>query len=173
MTEYYDVAQKSLVCSQQIFLPGLHIMLGSVKNFIKMLNKNREARLFFWKNKFRMLNEAEIREGVFDGPQIRQLMLDCDFKKSFALKLRNFQEMKVNMSLKIHMMHSHLDFSLENMGAVSDEHCERFHQDIAAIKEVQVNAHHRRACKMKFRLDKFQKVHKVRYVVDMQSEHED
>ena len=34
--------------------------------------------------------------------------------------LQNFQEMKV----KIHMMHSHLDFFPENMGAVSDEHGE-------------------------------------------------
>ena len=49
--------------------------------------------------------------------------------------LQNFQEMKVNMSLKIHMMHSHLDFFPENMGAVSDEHGERFHQDVAIIEK--------------------------------------
>ena len=41
--------------------------------------------------------------------------------------LQNFQKMKVNMSLKIHIMHSHLDFFPENMGAVSDKHGERFH----------------------------------------------
>ena len=49
--------------------------------------------------------------------------------------LQNFQEMKVNMSLKIHMMHSHLDFFPENMGVVSDKHGERFHQDIATIEK--------------------------------------
>ena len=38
--------------------------------------------------------------------------------------LQNFQEMKVNKSLKIHMMLSHLDFFPENMGAVSDEQTE-------------------------------------------------
>ena len=36
--------------------------------------------------------------------------------------LQNLQEMKVNMSLKIHMMHTHLDFFPENMEAVSNEH---------------------------------------------------
>jgi len=36
------------------------------------------------------------------------------------------------MSLKIHFLHSRLDFfpaNLANLGAVSDEQCERFHQD--------------------------------------------
>ena len=32
------------------------------------------------------------------------------------------------MSLKIHFLHSHLDFFPENLGDVSDEHGERFHQ---------------------------------------------
>ena len=35
--------------------------------------------------------------------------------------------MKVNMSLTIHMMHYHLDFCAENMGAVSDEKDGRFY----------------------------------------------
>ena len=49
--------------------------------------------------------------------------------------LQNFREMEVNMSLKIHIPHSHLDFFPENLGAVSDEHGERFHQDIAEIEK--------------------------------------
>ena len=67
------------------------------------------------------------------------------------------------------MMHSHLDFFPENMGAISDEHGERFHQDIATIEKKfkgkwsknaladyclnlmtdEANAHHRRACTRK------------------------
>ncbi|GBM80409.1 hypothetical protein AVEN_166261-1 [Araneus ventricosus] len=39
--------------------------------------------------------------------------------------------MGCNMSLKIHFLHSHLDFFPENFGTVSDEHGERFHQDIS------------------------------------------
>ena len=48
---------------------------------------------------------------------------------------QNFQEMKVDMSLKIQMMHYHLDFFPENMGAVSNEHGKRFHQNIATIEK--------------------------------------
>jgi hypothetical protein len=39
------------------------------------------------------------------------------------------------MSLKVHFLGSHLDFFPENLGAVSDEHGERFHQDIYNIEK--------------------------------------
>jgi len=39
------------------------------------------------------------------------------------------------MSLKIHFLHSHLDFFLENCGAVSDEHGERFDQHISSMEK--------------------------------------
>jgi len=39
------------------------------------------------------------------------------------------------MSLKIHFLDSHLDFFPDNLGAVSDEHGERFHQDISALEK--------------------------------------
>ena len=39
-----------------------------------------------------------------------------------------------NMSLKIHFLHSHLDFFPKNVGAVSDEHGERFHQEISVME---------------------------------------
>ena len=37
------------------------------------------------------------------------------------------------MSLKIHL-ESHLDFFPDNLGEVSDEHVERFHQDFMAME---------------------------------------
>jgi len=39
------------------------------------------------------------------------------------------------MSLKIHFLHSNLDFFLEDCGAVSDEHGEHFHQDIFLMEK--------------------------------------
>jgi len=39
------------------------------------------------------------------------------------------------MSLKVHFLDSPLDFFLDNLGAVSDEHGERFHQDISAMEK--------------------------------------
>jgi hypothetical protein len=37
------------------------------------------------------------------------------------------------MSVKLHFLHSHLDFFPENMGAISNEHGKRFHQDTSQI----------------------------------------
>ena len=39
------------------------------------------------------------------------------------------------MNLKIDFLESHLDFFPENLGEVSDEHGERFHQDIMTIEK--------------------------------------
>mgnify|MGYP003623502640 CR=1 FL=1 len=39
------------------------------------------------------------------------------------------------MSLKVHFLHSHLDFFPENLGDVSDEHGEHFHQEISAMEK--------------------------------------
>ncbi len=44
--------------------------------------------------------------------------------------LDTFHKMACRMSLKIHFLHSHLDFFPKHLGAVSDEQGERFHQDI-------------------------------------------
>ena len=49
--------------------------------------------------------------------------------------LQSYQDMGCNMSLKIHFLDSHLDFFPDNLGAVSDEHGERFHQDISALEK--------------------------------------
>lgn len=38
--------------------------------------------------------------------------------------------MSVNMPLKIHLLHKHVDFFKDNLGQMSDEHGERFHQQI-------------------------------------------
>ena len=38
------------------------------------------------------------------------------------------------MSLKSHILHSHLDFFPENLGDESDEHGERFHQQMKVME---------------------------------------
>ena len=43
--------------------------------------------------------------------------------------------MKCRMSIKLHFLYSHLDFFSPNMGAISDEHGERFHQDIKTMEK--------------------------------------
>ena len=45
-----------------------------------------------------------------------------------------FRRLGSRMSLKLHFLHSHLEFFPDNLDAVSDEHGERFHQDIAVVE---------------------------------------
>ena len=58
-----------------------------------------------------------------------------DFEDVMANLLRNYHIMGCKMSLKVHFLHSQLPFFHENLGAVSDEHGERFHQDISVIEK--------------------------------------
>ncbi|UYV78677.1 hypothetical protein LAZ67_16002346 [Cordylochernes scorpioides] len=55
--------------------------------------------------------------------------------KGWNLLHKGAKALGCNMSLKIHFLHSHLDFFPDNLGAVSDEHGERFHQDISSMEK--------------------------------------
>jgi hypothetical protein len=50
--------------------------------------------------------------------------------------LQSYEAMGCNMSLKIHFLHSHLDFFPQNLGAVSEEHGERFHPEIPVMEKL-------------------------------------
>ncbi|XP_054742067.1 uncharacterized protein LOC129247141 [Anastrepha obliqua] len=49
--------------------------------------------------------------------------------------LSAYEKMECNMSIKIHFLHSHLNFFPENLGQMSDEQGERFHQEIGVIEK--------------------------------------
>ena len=46
-----------------------------------------------------------------------------------------YHKLDGNMSLKIHMLHSHLDLFPDNCGVLSDEQGEGFHQEIATMEK--------------------------------------
>ncbi|GBN96993.1 hypothetical protein AVEN_58281-1 [Araneus ventricosus] len=46
-----------------------------------------------------------------------------------------FRVICCNTSLKLHVLDSHLNFFPQNLGTISDEHGERFHQDISMIEK--------------------------------------
>jgi hypothetical protein len=48
--------------------------------------------------------------------------------------LDKFKLLGCNMSLKLHFLASHLDYFPPNLGAVSEEQGERFHQDLKDIE---------------------------------------
>jgi len=144
-----------------ILLPPLHIKFGLMKNFVKAMDRTGSAFKYL-AEKFPRLSEAKIKEEFFVGPQIRKLFRDVMFKTllqcdeiqawdafrlvstNFLVNIRaeNYKELiedmslyhklGCNMSLKINMLHSHLDFFPESSrgrnpsGMVSDEHGELF-----------------------------------------------
>lgn len=159
-----NVQHSPLVDRSKILLPPLHIKLGLMKNFVKGMNKDGAAFKYL-RDKFPRLSEAKVKEGIFIGPQIRELLVDANFElvlqsneqtawEAFKSVVHGFlgnrragnyvelvnnlldkyHRLGCNMSLKMHFLHSHLDFFPENCGAVSDEHGERFHQDISTME---------------------------------------
>ena len=50
--------------------------------------------------------------------------------------LEKYHELGCNLSLKMNLLHSHLDFFPDICGAVSDEHGVRFHQDNSAMERI-------------------------------------
>ena len=59
-----------------------------MKNFVKGMDKT--GRVFqYVKNKFPNVTEAKIKEGVFIGPQIREMMQDKQFDEDLNETERN------------------------------------------------------------------------------------
>ncbi|UYV69610.1 hypothetical protein LAZ67_6004089 [Cordylochernes scorpioides] len=162
---YKNIANLPLIDSENIYLPPLHIKLGLMKNFVKAMDRNASGFAYL-KQIVSSISEAKIKEGIFVGPQIRELQQDGNFQNSLneveaaawnsfrnvcknflgSVKVENYRDivndlllsykaLGCNMSLKIHFLHSHLDFFPDNLGAVSDEHGERFHQDISSMEK--------------------------------------
>ena len=48
--------------------------------------------------------------------------------------IESYEKLGYRMSLKLYLLYSHLDFFRDNLGNVSEEHGERFHQDIQVMK---------------------------------------
>ena len=46
-----------------------------------------------------------------------------------------YQKMGCRMSLKVHVLHAHLDEFKDNMGDYSEKQGERFHQDVRSFEE--------------------------------------
>ena len=86
-----------------------------VKNFVKAIVRNGNT-FGYLKSTFPKHSEAKIKEGVFIGLQIRELMQDSEFEECLSS-----EERKAWLSVKL--------------GSVSDEHGERFHQDIATVEK--------------------------------------
>jgi hypothetical protein len=59
---------------------------------------------------------------------------DFLYKETVRNMLDKFKLLGCNMSLKLHFLASHLDYFPPNLGAVSEEQGERFHQDLKDVE---------------------------------------
>ena len=58
---------------------------------------------------------------------------DKNYARLVQTLVRNYVKMGSRMSLKLHILDPHLDIFKDNAGSYSEEHGERFHQDIYII----------------------------------------
>ena len=70
-----NVVKPPLVLPVKTYLPPLYIKLGLMKNFVKGMDKT-SLGFHYLRNKFPNVSDAKMKEGLFIGPQIRELMQD-------------------------------------------------------------------------------------------------
>jgi hypothetical protein len=61
-----------LLESTNILLPSMSLKLGLMKKFVKAMSQE-EAAFTYLKEMFPRLSEAKFKDGIFIGPQIRDL----------------------------------------------------------------------------------------------------
>jgi len=155
-----NVMAERLVEPTKVLLPPLHIKLGLVKQFITGLDPESAAfqclsdifpNLSAAKIKAGVLTGPQVRtliasEGFADllNEEERaawdsfQAVVSgflgnnrvSNYEEVIAEMIRNFHAMGCRMSLKIHVLDSHLNEFYSNLGAFSEEQGERFHQEI-------------------------------------------
>uniref|UniRef100_A0ABD2WD45 Reverse transcriptase RNase H-like domain-containing protein n=1 Tax=Trichogramma kaykai TaxID=54128 RepID=A0ABD2WD45_9HYME len=72
---HHNVINSPLVDSKKVLLPPLHIKLGIMKQFVKALSVSDECYKYL-ESKFSYKSDAKLKEGIFDGPEIRKLPKD-------------------------------------------------------------------------------------------------
>ena len=161
----HNVLNSSLIKRSKILLPLLHITLGLAKQFVKALKPTNRAfghitEMFLsiseTKVKGGILVGLQIRR-TLASEELEEQMSDLERNAWQAFRMivegflgnhrrddyamvvlnliENYENLGCRMSLKLHFLHSHLDFFRDNLGNVSDEHGERFHQDIQVIEK--------------------------------------
>jgi hypothetical protein len=73
-----NVKNQPLVEPSKILLPSMHLKIGLMKNVVKAMNQE-DAAFTYLREKFPRLSEIKLQEGIFFGPQIRDLIKDAFF----------------------------------------------------------------------------------------------
>ena len=88
-----------LVDPKNVLLPPLHIKHALMENFVKDLNKDNLSFKFL-QSKFPAVSDAKLGAGVFNGPQIRELIKDTTFDEVLTEAEKKAWESFKNVSTK-------------------------------------------------------------------------
>ena len=164
VSDEHNLKDNPLADRNKVLLPPLHIRLGLMKNLEKALHKNGGAFqhlstvipclsaaklkevIFVGPQIQEELNDAdfdvllnlkelkawEAFKSVCSGFLGNTRLLD--YQACIEKLLKSYEDMGCRMSLKIPFLHSHLNFFPPNLGEMSDEYGERFHQDITKME---------------------------------------
>jgi hypothetical protein len=160
-----NVINEPLVNPQKILLPPLHIKLGLMKQFTKALDKEGRCFRYICskfpgisdeKLKAGVFDGPQIRTLMRDTDFEKEMTRDerkawtaftavvnkflgntkaANYKSLVNELLSSFKKLGCNMSVKVHFLHSHINYFPDNLGAVSEEQGERFHQDIKTMEK--------------------------------------
>lgn len=159
-----NVINDPLVDRDRILFPPLHIKLGLIKQFTKALDKDGDCFTYLCqafpgltmeKLKAGIFDGSQIRQLIRD-PEFKNSMNEVELEawKTFVLVVKNFlgnnkarnyaelvnnmltafRNLGCNMSIKMHYLFSHMNRFPENLGSMSDEQGERFHQDMKEME---------------------------------------
>ncbi|ESN97976.1 hypothetical protein HELRODRAFT_177647 [Helobdella robusta] len=159
-----NVIISPLVDRDRILFPPLHIKLGLIKQFTKALDKeggcfNYMCQTFpgvtIVKLKAGIFDGPQIRRLIRD-PEFEKSMnkVEQEAWNAFVLVVKNFlgnnkarnyaelvnnmvtafKKLGCNMSIKLHYLFSHMDRFPENLGSMSDEQGEKFHQEMKEME---------------------------------------
>ncbi|KRZ05510.1 hypothetical protein T11_3579 [Trichinella zimbabwensis] len=160
-----NICHQSLINPEKVLLPPLHIKLGIMKQFVKALDKNgtcfqylctqfpllSDAKLkegiFVGPDIQKLIKDKMFSSTMTQVEQEAWVAFtnvvsgflgnkkDPEYGRLVNVMLEKFEKLGCNMNLKLHFLHSHLDFFPQNLGDVSEEQGERFHQDIKQMEQ--------------------------------------
>ena len=160
-----NIIHEPLVQHEKIVFPPLHIKLGLMKQFVKALSTESDCFKYLCnafpgitieKLKAGIFDGPQIRKLMNDRDFIKSMndleknaweafvsvvknflgnRKSSNYKELVKELIRSFQVLGCNMSIKLHFLNSHLQSFPANLGDVSDEQGERFHQDIKVMED--------------------------------------
>ena len=161
-----NIIQDPIVNRDKTIFPPLHIKLGFMKQFVKALEIEGECfqhiitalpGLSFKKIRAGVFDGPQIRTLIRDDQFVAKMTaLERAAWLSYVAVVQNFlgnnkaenyselvnrmllafRNLGCSRGINLHFLNSHLDQFSDNLGAVSDEQGERFHQDLKIMKEL-------------------------------------